>query len=764
MADFYEVLNEDGTTELVPVESTQLQPADNGARSIPTIVIRPNDYPREEIGMLGQVETPAQEIGMLGQVGYPIYAGLKGATFGFLDEALSPFNTSIESGYQEYARQNPTLSAAAETVGGLAAALTPMGAAARLPAGAARAAELLMAANRIGGPGIRGNIIQGALSGAGAAEGGLLDRFKGSAIGGLLGLGGGFVGQKLGSMAGEAKAMGRAGLEAVTPEEQAFARLMLAENPEASKPGFLQQAQRALAKTPELTAAEATGMESQLIRAAKEGTGGQIQEQMQKRAQQRTSRLKKAVGEATGITGKERPVELATAAKEGAEKAYGIAIKRKNVAGDIMYEELPWQKAMTLESIDKLEQQAKTARQSFEANVSRRKEFGPEWLEKYKNQTNTAAKTRMRKRLETAGIKSEKRVTDLEEKVGATRGVKRQLQELRKASDSPIAKQAAQGAGASRSGGPKLPEERNLYDYKEIRSRLQADVRDKRKKVPRTDLSGYDLIKLKEAERDVNTALKKAVPGLKKADWRYKFEVIPEAFGGMSDLAQKTVERLSKASPENARQFGQIILKQDPKILKEILDGAEKIGATDLKAAMKAGIKAMIDEGLETTTRDPLRQVFEKGTRSKQVAKMLFGRKELQRLVEKTAIEKGMSKVEANVLGNSITGGIAMAERKAVEAQSTGFLKAASKILRVPVNGPKSFLNLVGSFLANETVDPMIKRDMDKILGMQGKTAAEKIGLIGPYLEQLGRSNKTAKKWQEIGGLIGQRGLSALVQ
>jgi hypothetical protein len=274
----------------------------------------------------------------------------------------------------------------------------------------------------------------------------------------------------------------------------------------------------------------------------------------------------------------------------------------------------------------------------------------------------------------------------------------------------------------------------------------------------------YDAGQIKQVLGEMLPVLRKAVPGLKETDWKYKFETIPEAFGGMSDLARKTFERLTKASPENARQFGQIILKQDPKILKEILDGAEEIGATDLKAAMKAGIKAMIDEGLETTTRDPLRQVFEKGTRSKQVAKMLFGRKELQRLVEKTAIEKGMSKVEANVLGNSITGGIAMAERKAVEAQSTGFLKAASKILRVPVNGPKSFLNLVGSFLANETVDPMIKRDMDKILGMQGKSAAEKIGLIGPYLEQLGRSNKTAKKWQEIGGLIGQRGLSALVQ
>ena len=742
--------------------------------TIKEISLSPEEVPRMDSSMftlqamderpVQESGVPAQEIGMLGQIGYPIYAGLKGATFGFLDDALSPFNTSIESGYQEYARQNPTLSAAAETAGGLAAALTPMGAAARLPAGAARAAELLMAANRIGGSGLRGNIIQGALSGAGAAEGGLGQRALGGGIGGLLGLGGGFVGQKLGSMAGEAKAMGRAGLEAVTPEEQAFARLMLAENPEASKPGFLQQAQRALAKTPELTAAEATGMESQLIRAAKEGTGGQIQEQMQKRAQQRTGRLKKAVGEATGITGKERPVELATTAKEGAGKAFGIAKERQKLAGEKMYGELPFKEEMTLESINKLEQQAKAARQSFEANVSRRKEFGPEWLEKYKNQTNAAARTRMRKRLESAGIKSEKRVIDLEEKVGATRGVKKQLKDLRRVGDRPVFQKFASKEEAAAIGGVKSPEARNLKDYQQALKRMKAERRIENKAALQGTQGAYDAGQIKQVLGEMTAVLRKAVPGLKEVDWKFKFEAIPEAFGGMSDLARKTFERLSKASPENARQFGQIILKQDPKVLKEILEGAEKIGATDLKTAMKAGIKAMIDEGLETTTRDPLRQVFEKGARSKQVAKMLFGRKELQRLVEKTAIEKGMSKVEANVLGNSITGGIAMAERKAVEAQSTGFLKAAAKILRVPVNGPKSFLNLVGSFLANETVDPMIKRNMDKILGMQGKSAAEKIGLLGPYLEQLGRSNKTAKKWQEIGGLIGQRGLSALVQ
>lgn len=720
-------------------------------------------------------ERPVTPTGMLGHIGYPAYGALQGATFNLSDEligALFPEAAkSLEAGYQQYQTENPNKAMAAEIAGGIgAAAMTPLGLAARLPAGAAKAAELLSAANRLGygtGPkALGGSLASGALSGYGAGEGGVLswDRIQQALINGAFGLGGGIVGQKLGRILGEGQTGARTALERATPEEQAFSKMVLAENPDLAQPQVIQQAQAALQRTPELMLGEAVGAPQQIIRAAQEPSGKAIQEALIQRGQERGGRLASNVAEATGIKSRKTPRELARVAKQTIKTFEKESLKRGQKAGEKMYRRLPeLREKVNLRRIGKIQREAYRAQDAFEKDVV--EEFGEDFYTKYVSpETSKSVRTKMQNRIVDAGIDTEEAAVAKTARMAKKRPVENALDRLAYIATSGIAKKIIRVAENTRELGLNTAGNRTLSDYKKIVAYGKTLARDLNKSPDKGEFANVQSKDILEVVNKMNRVLQESVPGLKKADWVYKWSKIPSGFGGMTSDLRDVVRKLARTQETNPQAFADELLKVSPKALKRILAAAARVGDTDLKEGFKRGLKAKIDEALTTSDRDVLGKLFPKGERSREIFGLLFGTKNLEALLEKQAIEQGMSAVEAKALRNSITGSVAMAKETATEAQKSGFVTAVSKILGTPVKGPQGILNLIASFLRNETVNPTLKRDMDKILGLQGKSAIEKIGLLGPYLEQLSKGDKTAEQWQAIGGLIGQKGITALVQ
>lgn len=718
---------------------------------------------------------PVQEIGLGGQVGNFLYGAGKGATLNLSDEligALFPETAkSLEAGYQQYQAENPKLALASEIAGGIGGAFAaPAATLLRAPAAVVKAAEILGAANRLGmGTGasaLGGSVASGALSGYGAGEGGPLsmDRFSKAGISALFGLGGGVAGQKLGRALGEGKAGARVALEQATPEEQAFGKMVLAESPELAQPQVIKQAQAALQKTPDLMLGEAVGAPQQIIRAAQEPSGLPIQEALMQRGQERGGRLSANVAEATGIQSRKTPRELARVAKQTTKTFEKESLKRAEKSGEKMYRRLPeLREQVNLRRIGKIQQQAYRAQDAFERDVV--EEFGEEFYTKYVSpETSKAVKTKMQNQIINAGIGTEEAAVAKTAQMAKKRPVENALDRLAYMATSGIAKKIIRVAENKRELGLNTAGNRTLSDYKKIISYGKTLARDLNKSPDKGEFANVQSKDILEVVNKMNRVLQESVPGLKKADWVYKWSKIPSGFGGMTSDLRDVVRKLARTQETNPQAFADELLKVSPKALKRILTAAARVGDASLKEGFKRGLKAKIDEALATSDRDVLGKLFPKGERSREIFGLLFGTKNLEKLLEKQAIEQGMSAVEAKALRNSITGSVAMAKETAMEAQKSGFVTAVSKILGTPVKGPQGIVNLIASFLANETVKPTLKRDMDKILSLQGKTAIEKLGLLGPYLEQLGKGTEAAEEWQAIGGLIGTKGISALVQ
>lgn len=720
-------------------------------------------------------ERPVQEIGYAGGVGNALYGAVKGATFNFSDELLSLLSPStaesLEKGYEEFQSQSPYLSTASEIAGGIGGAFAnPAATLLRAPAAVVKAAQFLQAANRLGaGTGAKalgGSLASGALSGYGAGEGGILsaDRLQKALISMGFSAGGNVVGQKIGRLLGEGKGGARAALEQATPEEQAFGKMVLAENPDLAQPQVIQQAQAALQQTPELMLGEAVGAPQQIIRAAQEPSGKTIQDALIQRGEERGGRLLANVAEATGIQSRKTPRELARVAKQTTKTFEKQSLKRAEQSGEKMYRRLPeLQEQVNLKRVGKIQQEAYRAQDAFERDVV--EEFGEEFYTKYASpKTSKGVRTKMRNQIADAGIGTEETAIAKTARMAAKQPVEKALDRLAYMSTSKIAKKIISVAEGKRELGLNTAGNRTLKDYKKIISYGKTLARDLNKSPDKGEFANVQSKDILEVVNKMNRVLQETVPGLKKADWAYKWSKIPSGFGGMTSDLRDVVRKLARTQETNPEAFADELLKVSPKALKRMLTAAARVGDTDLKEGFKRGLKAKIDEALATSDRDVLGKLFPKGERSREIFGILFGTKNLEALLEKQAIEQGMSTLEAKALRNSITGGVAMAKETSMEAQKSGFVTAVSRILGTPVKGPQGIVNQISSFLANETVKPSLKRDMDKILSLQGKSAIEKIGLLGPYLEQLGKGTEAAEKWQEIGGWIGQRGLTALVK
>lgn len=311
---------------------------------------------------------------------------------------------------------------------------------------------------------------------------------------------------------------------------------------------------------------------------------------------------------------------------------------------------------------------------------------------------------------------------------------------------TPLAGRVANQVFETQVGG--VPEQYTLRDVKRLASGLGKIGEAK----ANMQISPSEILTPRNAERlggQLDEALRNQVAGLAEADALYP-QMKTEAYGGIEDLGRKLVERIGRANEEKiATQPGEFILKSDPSIVKQIVEGSQAIGATNVPEALKAGVRGNLQEQISKKEgMSAIRDILKKGDKQRNIIESLTGEDVADLIERKVGREISFKQFENATLSQSATSKFTQEEKRLGEN--------IKKILEMVKNPKKTFDTAVDSML-NNWVSDEVKRDITKILYAQGEDAVTKMKRLQPYLKELEKIRAKAQTIATTGRITGSQ-------
>lgn len=696
-----------------------------------------------------------------------LMSGVKGATFNLADEAQALIDpegaAEARALYQRYQEQHPYLSMGGEILGGMGTGGAILGAGKALGKTAARAAApyLTSLGEFFVNPSLKSQALQGAVAGAGAGDGNLENQVMGAVMGGTLGTAGGIAGRAAGAAAGKAGEVVESAvsptMQNLTEAEKAVAKSYLAD------PSRLEQGLQTTMGNLEspMTLAERTGKENFLLLPEKETA-----EMLTEREAGRIGRQREAVQSTMGLapaTG----FEYLQSAKQTAQQTAKEASKRKFKAGQKLYTPLESEPKMaggqTFRmqdlSVEALEREERAAERKLKASINKiKKQYGQEAADRLENaSTAGGARTKQINKYQNANeLKSQFARLEQAQKTKPIRG---ELKKLNTYLDTPTVKKVMDQVYAADPKG--VPNLRSM-SLREMKLKVLGKLKEEAQRVSKIEKRGgvpdIPSNNIRAIATQIDQRLAKIFPAMKAADEQFAKVKIPEAYGGMSEVARTTLQDLAFIDPQDVQQIGQILNDIDPKYVKEVLEGSKNIGQNDMPEALKKGYKAYLDEQLSTATSETLQREFlTKGTRQKQILDALVGEDQANKFVETLGEERAMGTVERRALYNSPTGAIREGSKQLEQAATRSNSNIIQKALRVISGRGQNAATVLDELISivPEIKDERIKKEILRIYRTKGLDAVQKMQKLQPAVRKLERMQRTQESLIKMGGTLG---------
>lgn len=706
MADRYvRVRYDDGTEDILPESSL------GGMGDLPSLMVPPTPAPapspsesevafapleldfsalekQKEQGM----ESRLAQRSPLEQLGLGAYGMLESAGFGVpsaIGRQIAPEQAAaLAEQYSQFEEERPFATGAGEFIGGFALPIARSGKA----------------------------VVQGGLEAVrGAMQPGTLqEKATNALIGGGAGVASGLLGSLLGrgiGTQGQALSEGLAERGLSEAERQLAQRAAkgevdiaetMAKQPVPAVGGGLSQK--------DITTAEMLGIPMASLAKAPE-TASQVREFLETREKVARKRLQSATAATFEFPPGISQVKADRQARLEARRLGKTAQRASNQMAEEVYKELPWQNKLTPEILKKAKQKdvASETMQILD-------QYGVPY-------TKTAAKA-----------------------VNIPKNIEEAFTELEGLRTSNIGKAAFETTFAGRTGGLPNPDKLTLRDYKSISSTLKKWAEGSKEARP-TGLQGVRSSELMKVSKAMDAQLKKAVPGLKEADIQFP-DIKQAAFGGMSDDARELFSSLGRTKPLRGQQPGEILLKADPGLVREVLAGVEQLGDGEAIDRLRQSVGAYVESISRTKSgRRKLQEILDPAAPQRQILEEFVPEKKLLQLEKTVEQERMMQTSFQRALQNSVTAEVGLEEAAMRAPKPKDLAQKIGKMFRSPVQSVEKALDIA----AIEGLDPKVRQELATILLETGPESYERMIKLRPIVERL----KNIPAYGDIGAKVG---------
>ena len=708
-------------------------------------------------------------------------APFQGLTLNTIDEIIGKF--SPETGeylgdiYGKFQATDPMVAMGGELIGPGLGAKAMRGIGKIGVQGAETVAQAIEALQK-GGPISQG--IQGAISGAASTQGDVEDRIIGGGFGGVLGLGGGTLGSLAGkALGGGTKVLARPGAELSEAERviaQNYANKAQAEN-------FSRMTQEAGQDiSAPMTFAEMGGKEAVLPAVANMTEGQFIQDILRGREAARPERLQSTMEQALGGQG-QVPRQLQAEGAMMSRDVLGEAERRQGQAGRELYSPLEvgpeltgGQKVTMGEGVSgkKLaREEAKFGRTIGKAEVQIENilddvadDFGEDVANSIMEPGISAEQRNARiKALGRRGYEDTDLLQDAFSQVDeAQLGIvaKNRLRKEVATLTEPLSRRDWRTLLNHIYVGEKTVPKLSDIPLDELKIRILGTVktlnREAKARGQSKILDKIDATAMQRLERSLDQGFARIFPGIKEADYTFATKTIPEAFGGMEEMARDALRRMGTFDPKkpaDINKMGKIIGELDPMDVSQIVSGSEKIGRPEMREAMKKGYVGMLKKQIQTRPNRTMK-FFEGNSNQKQILEILAGPKEATRALRSLKRERNMAIVEQKALRGSPTAPSKMAQEELGEqvqgSRTRNIFQRATNVFR---SAPAALDALVE--MAPELKDTRLKNEILRIYSLQGVSAYRKMQQLEPVIRKMEKLENFSERLTRIGVRVGAK-------
>ena len=292
---------------------------------------------------------------------------------------------------------------------------------------------------------------------------------------------------------------------------------------------------------------------------------------------------------------------------------------------------------------------------------------------------------------------------------------------------------------------------------------VKALNREAKAKNAPTVLGSIKATAMQKLERSLDQGFERIFPGIKEADYTFATKTIPEAFGGMEEMARNALRQMGTfdpKSPADVTKIGKIIAQLDPADVSAILRGSETIGKPGMREAMRKGYVGTLKRKIATQKPGKTIDFFDANSNQRQILELLAGPEESQRVMRTLKRERNMAITEQKALRGSPTTPSKMA------AEELGEEVKGSRMRNIFQRGANIFRSAPAALdalieIAPELKDATLRNEILQVYGMQGLTAYQKMQQLEPVIRKLqkmkGQTDLLARMGSRVGAKVAER-------